>query len=114
MKVLVPTGYMASVEHGAIGIELCSGFGPMKMSMPMAGMSHHDGQGDHGKGDHNKAEQPCAFAGLSAPSLAAVDSIMLALAIAFIIAIAFRVVSMPGGRAPAFLRPPLRGPPATT
>ena len=107
MKVLVPTGFMLGTSAGSITIELCSGYGPMTMQTPMPGMAHH--QGD--KSSHGKAEQPCAFSGLSAPSLAAADPILLALALAFIIATAFRV-SIPGlVRTPAFLRPPTTGPP---
>ena len=108
MKVLVPTGYMLGTSAGSITVEVCSGYGPMKMTMPMPGMAHH--QGD--KGDHGKAEQPCAFSGLSAPSLAAADPILLALAIAFIIATAFLAPIPVLVRAWAFLRPPTTGPPA--
>ena len=107
MKVLVPTGYMLGTSAGSITVELCSGYGPMKMTMPMPGMAHH--QGD--KSDHGKAEQPCAFSGLSAPSLAATDPILLALALAFIIALAFRPQTPGLVQAPAFLRPPTTGPP---
>ena len=108
MKVLVPTGYMLGTSAGSITVELCSGYGPMKMAMPMPGMAHH--QGD--KSDHGKAEQPCAFSGLSAPSLAAADPILLALALAFIIATAFRAPTPVRIQARAFLRPPTTGPPA--
>jgi hypothetical protein len=107
MKVAVPAGYMIGTEHGSITIELCSGTGPMTMTMQMPGMAHHDNKSDHGKG-----EQPCPFSGLSAPSLAAADPILLAIAITFIVATVFRIPDKSVVRAPAFLRPPLRGPPA--
>ena len=84
MKVLVPTGYMLGTSAGTITVELCSGYGPMKMTMPTPGMAHHGGD----KSNHGKAEQPCAFSGLSAPSLAAADPILLVLSLAFIIATA--------------------------
>ncbi|WP_374945088.1 DUF2946 family protein [Sphingomonas sp.] len=105
MKVLVPTGYMLGTSTGSITVELCSGYGPAKMTMP--GMAHHGGD----KSDHGKAEQPCAFSGLSAPSLAATDPILLALALAFIIATAFRAPTPVLVQARAFLRPPTTGPP---
>ena len=108
MKMLVPTGYMASASAGTIIIELCTGFGPRTMTVAMPGMAHHD---DAPKGDHGRGEMPCAFAGLSAPSLATADPILLAIAIAFVIAAAFRVVATGAVTAPPFLRPPLRGPP---
>ena len=106
MKVLVPTGYMLGTSTGSITVEPCSGYGPMKMTT--SGMAHHGGD----KSDHGKAEQPCAFSGLSAPSLAATDPILLALALAFIIATAFRAPTPVLIRARAFLRPPTTGPPA--
>ena len=109
MKVMVPTGYMLGTSTGSITIELCSGYGPMTMTMTIAipRMAHHGGKSDHGK-----AAQPCAFSGLSAPSLAAADPILLALALAFIIALAFRPQTPSLVQAPAFLRPPTTGPPA--
>lgn len=110
MKVLVPPGYMASVSAGSITIEMCSGSGPQKMVMAMPGMTHHPEE----KGKHNKPEMPCAFSGLSAPSLAAADPLLLTLAIAFIIATVFRIGRTRPVTIPAFLRPPLRGPPATS
>jgi hypothetical protein len=107
LRILVPTGYMLGFEGGSVNIELCSGYGPMKMTMPMVGMMHHDQ-----KGDHSKAEPPCEFSGLSAPSLAGVDQILLAIAIAFILITVFRRPDTLGATAPYYLRPPLRGPPA--
>nr|WP_244647013.1 DUF2946 family protein [Sphingomonas sp. CFBP 8760] len=108
MKVFVPAGYMASVSAGSITIELCSGYGPQKMVVAMPGMMHHPGQ----KGEDGKAEMPCAFSGLSAPSLAGADPLLLAVAIAFVILTVFRIAARPASPgAPFYLRPPLRGPP---
>lgn len=107
MKVLVPPGYMASVSAGSITIEMCSGSGPRKMVMAIPGMTHHPEE----KGKHGKPGMPCAFSGLSAPSLAAIDPLLLTLAIALIITTIFRVTKAQVVIAPAFLRPPLRGPP---
>lgn len=107
MKIAVPSGYMFGSENGTITIEICSGYGPMKMTMPIPGMEHN-----RSKSDHQGNEMPCAFSGLSAPALTTtVDPILLVIAIAFIMATAtwFEVVLVT--RASAFLRPPLRGPP---
>lgn len=124
MKVLIPTGYMASVSAGSIVIIMCPGSGPQTMASAMPGMDHampgmdHAMPGmDHGdgkKGDHGKVEMPCAFSALSAASLAATDPLILALAIAFIMVAVFRAVVSSAFATPAFLRPPLRGPPATS
>lgn len=105
MKMLVPTGYMVGTSVGSIMVELCSGYDPVKMIM-------HGGTHQPDKPDHQGKETPCAFSGLGAPSLGGADPLLLALAVAFIMALAFRIVprrALPG--APAHLRPPKRGPP---
>jgi len=103
-KLVVPSGFMLGTSGDGLTIEICTGYGPMKMVMPGTG-------GQHDKQDGVK-EMPCAFSGLSAPSLAAADPILLALAIAFVIALGYRAETPRPVRAAGFLRPPLRGPPA--
>lgn len=116
MKLLVPAGFMPVVSGGTITVLLCDGTGPQRMaiSMPMhagmAGMAHH-GE-DQKKQDHQGKDMPCAFSGLSAPSMAGADPLLLALAIAFVVAIVFRRATPIAVRRRAHLRPPLRGPPA--
>lgn len=110
MKILVPAGFMPVVSAGNVTIEICGGTAPAPMvkamTMAMPGMVHHSD-----KADHQGRDMPCAFSGLTAPSLAAADPVLLAIAIAFIVALVFRVqVALPIA-ARAYLRPPLRGPP---
>lgn len=111
MKLLVPAGYMPAVSGNSVIIQICSGYGPMTMAMPMP----MPGKQDHGQ-DHqqSKAEMPCAFSGLSAPTLAAADPVLLALAILFVMVVGARFVVPLPTASPAHLRPPLRGPPATS
>lgn len=114
MKILVPAGFMPVVSGGRVTIEICGGIAPaqtvmapmMAMTMAMPGMAHHSD-----KSDHQEREMPCAFSGLSAPSLAAVDPVLLAIAIAFIVGLVFRVRTAVPIAAQPYLRPPLRGPP---
>lgn len=106
MKLLVPAGFMPVASAGGITIEICNGSTPAQMTIIIPGMAHRQGQPEQaGK------EMPCAFAGLSAPSLAAADPLLLAIAIAFVIAVALRVTVPEPASTPAYLRPPLRGPP---
>ena len=110
-KLLVPAGYMIGSEHGRITIELCSGVAPRAVTMAMPRM--HGDMPDHGKSqDHGKAEMPCAFAGLSAPSLGAIDLIQLVTFIAFVMAVGLSPTVLPAIIRRSHLRPPLRGPPA--
>lgn len=110
LKLLVPTGYMVGSENGRVTIELCSGVAGQSATIAMAGM-HGDMPG-HGKlPDHGKAEMPCAFSGLSAASLCAVDPIQLAALIAFVMAVGSSPAVLPAIIRRGYIRPPLRGPP---
>lgn len=108
MKVAIPAGFMPSISHGQIVVSICSGTGPMTMVMTIPGLEHGKSEGN---GHQGKAEQPCAFSGLSAPSLAAADPLLLAAAILFVLALGIRPMAPPASTAPPYLRPPLRGPP---
>ena len=111
LKLLVPSGYMIGSDHGRMGIELCSGVASSSMAMAMPGI--HGDMPDHGKKDHGKAEVPCAFAGLSAASLGAIDPIQLAALLAFVLAMGLCSAVLPASIGRTYLRPPPRGPPAT-
>lgn len=103
VKLVVPAGFMPVIDNGRIVISICSGTGPMALSIPDLG---------HGPSDsHGKSEQPCLFSGLSASSLAATDPVVLAAAILFILALGLLPARTPAAMAPAYLRPPTRGPP---
>lgn len=54
---------------------------------------------------------PCAFSGLSAASLGAVDPIQLAALIAFVLGVGLLPDVLPAIVRRGYLRPPLRGPP---
>ena len=122
MKAVVPAGFMPMLVGGRVVIALCSGFGPVPpvaAASAMAGMDHgaamsakHGGHDRKDGGQHDNKPQPCAFSGLSAPSLAGADPVVLAIAIAFALMLGLRiVVALPVRRA-VRLWPPLRGPPA--
>ena len=111
LRLVVPSGYMMSSEHGRIAMTICSGVASQPASMDMPGMQG-DGTGHGTSKHHDKAEMPCAFASLSAQALGAVDPVLLVAAIAFVTR-----VEPPPARSSArpitpYLRPPSRGPPA--
>lgn len=109
MKLAMPAGFMPTVSNGQIMVSLCSGSGPITMVMTIPGVE----RGETGEDGHSgKNEQPCAFAGLSAPSLAAADPILLGAALLFVLTMGMRPMAAPASEAPPYLRPPLRGPPA--
>lgn len=107
LKIVIPAGFMPATSNGQLVVSVCSGMGPTTMVMTIPGIAHKaDGDG-HG----SKPEQPCAFAGFAAPSLAAADLFLLAAAILFVLALGMRPLVLPASTVPPYLRPPLRGPP---
>jgi hypothetical protein len=110
MDLLVPAGFMPVASGASIRIELCSGHGPEKTSMKMPGMDPHSSQHHHS----GKDPMPCGFSGSAAPSLTIVDPILPVMAIILIVAALFRISTGAAPGTPAFLRPPLRGPPVTS
>lgn len=120
MKLLVPTGFMIATDHGRLSIVVCPGTVPSKPgAAPMvmgdhAAMADHAGSGrDDAPGDHGEPELPCAFAGLSAASLGAVDPVQLAALVAFVMGLGLAALPLPSLPRRQHLRPPLRGPPVT-
>lgn len=109
MKVVVPAGYMPVISGGSIIVELCSGAGPEKMPMAMPGMADHRGKSDHSQHD----DMPCGFAGHAPESMTGVDPILLVILIAFLVATAFRMPIFWPIQRVSYLRPHLRGPPAS-
>lgn len=101
VKVLVPTGFMPTVVDGVMVVELCTGEGLKSVAVDVSS------EGGHTSGH----DMPCAFAGLTAPVLGAVDPALLALAIMFILAAALHTPQQAPHTAAQRLRPPLRGPP---
>ena len=109
LKLLVPTGYMIDSSHGRITVTICSGTDPATIPMEMPGMDHS--MLDQGKKDHGKAEMPCAFSGLLAAALCAIDPVQLAALIAFLMSVGLTGIVLPVPSRATWLRPPLRGPP---
>jgi hypothetical protein len=114
LRLLVPAGYMIGSDQGQVAIVACPGVVAPAPTATMPAMHHAvDGERhDHRPGGHSAVEMPCAFAGLSAAMLGAVDPVLLAGLIVFLLRRGFVAtrVAMPG--AVRHVRPPLRGPPA--
>lgn len=106
MKILVPAGFMPTASGNTMIVQLCSGSGPQTMVVEIPGKTSSPDKA------HGAADMPCAFSGLSAPSLAGADPALLVLAILFVFAVALHAPIATLAPLPAYLRPPLRGPPA--
>lgn len=117
ITILVPTGYMPGMVDRAFVMRPCDGQrapNPMAdMVMPSGDHAHADRPDHHdGDGSPDRFNTPCVFSSLSIPALAATDSILLAIAVAFIIATVFRVAPPRIVHRNLYLRPPSQGPPA--
>jgi hypothetical protein len=110
VKLLVPAGYMVDSGRGSLTLSVCSGVMPRTIVVEVAGLGGGGAAGDQSH-DQGKAELPCAFSGLSAASLGAIDPIQLAGLIAFVMAVGLTRGMLRPPSDPARLRPPLRGPP---
>lgn len=108
MKIVVPTGFMIGQNSKVLTVQLCTdGLGhsaTAKITIPMNG-EPNDSTGKQGKGD-------CPFSSLSMASMAGADPALLALALAFILALGFTPARTSLPKRVSYLRPPLRGPPA--
>lgn len=110
MKALVPAGYMVAPQARTFTLLVCAdSLGERtatQVSIPARDDIHQ------GKDASAKARETCPFAGHAFPALGGADPILLALAIAFVLALGFASIPAPTIRRVAHLQPPLRGPPA--
>lgn len=108
VRAIVPQGYMFTPGNGTILVTLCSAQGSQMVALDIApDAADHDG--DHQDG--TPAGAPCAFAGLGMVAAPGADIVLLALALAYVLALGFLPILVPWARAPTRLRPPLRAPP---
>lgn len=114
LKLLVPAGFMPTMTAHGLEMTFCPGMVeiPTAATKPMAGMAHAMPGHQQGKEAPAKPDSPCAFAGLTAPSLGGTDIVLLAMAFAAIVAASLFFQPIAPITRRAFLRPPLRGPPA--
>lgn len=104
LKLVVPAGYMAeSGGSRVLTVRVCeesSGSQAVRqIAVPL--------KAEHGSAPAGKpAKDACAFAGHGAAALAGADPVLLALALAFALALGFAPVHRPATRTAAYLRPP--------
>lgn len=109
-KALVPTGFMIGTEATVLTVRICADAQGTSFARQIVvpQRSHDDDSG----AAHGKAGTPCAWSALSLDATSGADAALLALALAFIVAVAlWSATSAPPART-TYLRPPLRGPPA--
>ena len=109
VKALVPAGFMVERKAMVLTVSICAdGLGTrttQQMVIPMK-----PDPASHGS-DHGKRDGSCAFTSLGSGSLAAVDPMLLAVALLFILALGFVGVLQRRPLVALRLLPPAQGPP---
>lgn len=110
VKAAIPVGYMVSASsHRIVTVSICADAtgGLPQMQMVIPGKDQ-----DGSRSGNAKMDGQCAFSSLAHAAIGGADSLLLELAIAFVLALGF-LPSAPLRLAQfAYIRPPLRGPPA--
>lgn len=118
LKALVPGGYMLGQQANFLTVEICAdasgSHADHAIAIPISGKeagSVADHGAEHGA-EHGRANQTCPYSALAMASLAGADTLLLAAALAFAVALGFLPVAPARARRASRLRPPLRGPPS--
>lgn len=107
MKLVMPAGFMPVAGAGKLMVLVCTEFGPQRVAIDVPGAPAKPD-------DATKADQPCAFAGLSQAMLPGADPVQIAAALAYILALGFAAATLPPLLRLRHAWPPLRGPPLTS
>ena len=111
VKVMIPAGFMVSATSDRVlTVTVCSPAAEESAGMQLVipGKQHGGHTSDSAKKDGN-----CAFSALGKVATGGADALLLALGFAFILVLGLAPARLLPLRQAAFLRPPLRGPPAT-
>jgi hypothetical protein len=110
IRALVPAGYMVGGQTTTLTIAVCADASGAEQIRQI--VVPHDGKDSTpGQGDHAKDGGVCSWSSLAMGALTGTDSILLGLALAFILALGFTPTRVRAPAPIAYLRPPLRGPP---
>lgn len=107
-KALVPGGYMVEQHGTVLTIAICGDATGAHLTREIVVPQRETPQkvaSDHAKG------AACPYSALDMAGTAVTDTVLLALALAFILAIGLEPLVRPALSARTHLRPPLRGPP---
>jgi hypothetical protein len=110
IRALVPAGYMVGGQTTTLTIAVCADASGAQQIRQI--VVPHDGKGGAPvQGDHAKDSGACSWSSLAMGALTGADTALLAIALAFIVALGFAPATLRLPAPAAYLRPPLRGPP---
>lgn len=106
-KALVPAGFMVGQHATVLTIEICADTLGAKVTKQIIVPQQGKAQGDPAKPSGS-----CPYGVLAMATLSGADAVLLALALAFILALGFAPPRTVPARRISRVLPPLRGPPA--
>lgn len=106
MKAAIPVGYMLGTQDRVLTVLICGDASDEHLTkqITIPGSGKSDGQ--------SKASEVCPYASISLASLDSGDLPFIALTLAFLLLLGFAPMRIPRLAGQAYIRPPLRGPPA--
>lgn len=110
LKALLPSGFMLGSQGSTITVLVCHDASAGEVTRQIVLPTRSAGDDAPGK----PAKGECPYGALSMASLGGADVEMLAMALAFIIALGFGPIRPIHALRTPYLTPPLRGPPALT
>ncbi|WP_086616715.1 DUF2946 family protein [Erythrobacter tepidarius] len=112
VKAVVPSGFMLAADSNRVlTVRICSDASGAPKQMQIAIPGKHENGGD--QSDAGGKAAPCAFSGLGQAWIGTVDPLLLASALVFILLLGLAPLPTLLTRDIPFLRPQLRGPPAS-
>lgn len=108
VKAVVPAGYMLGAESQVLTVSICADASGAHLTREIHVPRQ---QTPEDRGSQHAKSAVCPYAALGMAGTDGADPVLLALALAFILAIGFAPVVAPELAARTYLRPPLRGPP---
>jgi hypothetical protein len=109
MKALVPAGYMLAPQVTVLTVTICADALGKRITHDIA-VPKKAGHGE-GSAEQSKGANTCSWSSLSMAALGGAAPELLALALAFVLALGFMPSAPSVARIASWLRPPLRAPP---
>lgn len=112
LRAFIPQGMMIGSASTLLTVQICSdGSSTDTVQIAVPRNTAGDGAGGDHDGRSGDHATPCAFSSLAMDALGGADALVLAVAIAFVMALGFAPVTSVLRAPLSYLRPPLRGPP---
>ncbi|MET1754435.1 DUF2946 family protein [Novosphingobium sp. RD2P27] len=108
VKAVVPAGYMLGSDTQVLTVSICADTSGAHLTREIIVPRQ---QTPEDRGTQHAKSVVCPYSALGMAGTGGADPILLALALAFILAVGFAPLVAPELAARAYLRPPLRGPP---